>query len=349
MISIGMDVHVRNSYLHAVDETGLTHWRGRCANRLGDLAEVLARFEGESVQVSLESTTNSRAIHRLLHSAATACGVDLSAQVLDARKLRIIAESVTKNDRFDAAVLADLTRVDLRLPSCYLPDDAEFALREHLRARHDLVTMRTRVKNRVHAVLHRRGILTPSKTPLFSKGGQAFLSALDLDEAGRTIIDQYRLTIKQLDAVIAKSTDSLQVLMRQPRWCKKAALLMTMPGIGMITALTILAELGDLNRFRNRSAVANYAGLVPVMRSSNNTHHSGHITKRGSKHLRGVLVEAAWVAAPRVPQYQAMFDRIASRRGRKIAIVAIARRMLEDGWTMLKNDDAFRMTPSVAG
>lgn len=349
MISIGMDVHVRNSYLHAMDQDGVTHWRGRCANRLGDLAEVLAQFEGEPVQVSLESTTNSRAIHRLLSRAAETCGIDLSAQVLDARKLRIIAESVTKNDRFDAAVLADLTRVDLRLPSCYLPDDEEFALREHLRARHDLITMRTRIKNRIHAVLHRRGLLTPSKIALFSKPGQAFLSALDLDDAGREIVDRYLATMAYLDAVIAESTAALRKLMRRPRWSKKAALLMTMPGIGLITALTILAELGDLNRFRNRSSVANYAGLVPVMRSSNNTHHSGHITKRGSKHLRGVLVEAAWVAAPRVCQYQAMFERVASRRGRKVAIVAIARRMLEDAWTMLKKDEAFRMTPSVAG
>jgi len=349
MISIGMDVHVRNSFLHAVDQDGATLWRGRCANRLGDLAEALGRFEGESVRLSLESTTNSRAIHRLVSSTAAAMGLELSAQVLDARKLRIIAESVTKNDKFDAAVLAELTRVDLRLPACYLPDDEEFTLREHLRARHDLVTLRTRVKNRVHAVLHRRGILVPSKMTLFSKNGQAFLADVDLDDAGRAILDRYLATIKQLEVVIAESTAALRDLSRQPRWSKPVALLTSMPGMGLITALMILAELGDLNRFGNRSAVANYAGLVPVLRSSNTTHHSGHITKRGSKHLRGVLIEAAWMAAPRVPRYQAMFERVAARRGRKIAVVAVARRMLEDAWTMLKKDEAFRMTQSVAG
>ena len=159
MIIVGMDVHVRNSYLHATDETGALRRRGRCANRLADLAEFLRVFEGEEVRVSLESTTNSRAIHRMLTDCAVETGLDLSAQVLDARKLRIIAESVTKNDRLDAAVLAELNRADLKLPTCYLPDDQEFTLREHLRARHDLVTLRTRLKNRIHSVLHRRGVL----------------------------------------------------------------------------------------------------------------------------------------------------------------------------------------------
>lgn len=103
-----------------------------------------------------------------------------------------------------------------------------------------------------------------------------------------------------------------------------------------------------MNRFRSRAAVANYVGLVPVLRSSNEKSCSGHITKRGSKHLRAVLIEAAWEGSRRVPKYQMMFERIARRRGRKIALVALARRMLEDAWTMLKKDEAFRMTLSVA-
>ena len=81
--------------------------------------------------------------------------------------------------------------------------------------------------------------------------------------------------------------------MRRFRWAKPAALLMTMPGVGLITALTILAELGELTRFRSRAAVANYAGLVPIRRDSNEKHYAGGITHRGSNHLRAVLTEAA--------------------------------------------------------
>lgn len=342
MITVGMDVHVRNSFLHVLDDEGRVLKKGRCVNALCDLAGFLGRFEQEPMQVSLENTTNSRAIHRMLMTYQREAGLNLQAQVLDARKLRIIAESVSKCDRLDAAILAELTRADLKLPTCYLPDDEEFALREHLRARHDLVTLRTRIKNRLHAVLHRRGILTPTTGSLFTGPGRRFLEETNLDEAGRVIVTRYLQLLSQLEEAVTSSTKELRDLMRRPRWAKPAALLQSMPGIGLITSMTMLAELGDVKRFRNRSAVANYVGLVPVLRSSNETSYSGGITKRGSKHLRGVLIEAAWEGSRRVPRYAALLDRVRSRRGSKVAVVAVARRMLEDAWVMLKREEAFR-------
>jgi len=344
-----MDVHVRNSFLHVTDENGHLLKRGRVANRLMDLADFLGPFEGNTMQVSIESTTNSRAIQRMLMSYAAQAGVAMTARVLDARKLRIIAESVTKCDRLDAAVLAELTRANLRLPACYLPDDEEFALREHLRARQDLVVLRTRIKNRIHSVLHRRGILRPWEGSIFTGVGRAYLSGLELDGAGREIVQRYLQVFDELETRIDESTKALRTLSRRPRWAKPAALLQSMPGIGLITSLMILAELGDVSRFHSRSAVANYAGLVPVMRSSNEKDARGHITKRGSKHLRGVLIEAAWEGSRRVPWYGAIFERIRARKGPKVAIVAVARRMLEDAWTLLKRDEAFCFSPGVAG
>lgn len=274
-------------------------------------------------------------------------GIDLTAEVLDPRKLRVIAESVCKCDRLDAQVLNELARSNLKLPVCYVPDDEEFALREHLRARAELVRMRTMLKNRVHAALHRRGILAPT-TGLLRISGRTFLSQLDLDEPGRTIIDRYLRTVDQVDEAINGSTASLKELMRRPHWAKPAALLRTMPGIGLITALTILAELGDLTRFRSRAVVANYSGLVPVRRDNNEKHYSGGISRRGSSHLRAMLTEAAWMAVPRVPAYCHMFDRIAQKKNKPAAIVAVARRTLEDAFTMLRKNEAFRFA-SVPG
>ncbi len=128
----------------------------------------------------------------------------------------------------------------------------------------------------------------------------------------------------------------------RPGWSKAAALLMTMPGIGLITALTILAELGNVKRYRSRAAVANYAGLVPIVRDSNQKHYSGGISRRGSNHLRAVLVEAAWIGVPRVPVYQHLFKRVEQKKNKATAIVAVARRMLEDASTLLIRDEAFR-------
>ena len=347
MITIGMDVHVRNSYLHVMDDAGDLLRHGRCRNTILDLATFLgplereARQRGEPIHAVLESTTNSRAIQRMLTQYGEAAGIDLTAEVLDARKIRIIAESVCKCDRLDAKVLGELARSNLKLPACYMPDDEEFALREHLRARSDLVRMRTMLKNRVHAALHRRGILAPTAS-LFTKTGRKYLAQLELEAAGREILDRYLGMMDDIDRTIVASTASLRELMRRPRWAKPAALLQSMPGIGLLTAMTILAELGDLDRFRSRAAVANYAGLVPVCRSSNDKRYSGGITHRDSKHLRAMLAEAAWMAVARVPVYHAMFDRIARKKNKLVAITAVARRMLEDAFTMLRRDEAFR-------
>jgi len=354
MIVVGADVHVRNSFLHATDENGRPLVKGRFANLAGDLtrfcADARAAVDGDehAIRFALESTTNSRAMQRMLHRAAVDAGFDsIAADVLDARKLRIIAESVCKNDAVDARTINELARSNLKLPTCYMPDDEEFALREHLRARTDLVRQRTSIKNRIHAVLHRRGILRP-RGDLFTQAGQAFLNDAPFDEAGRLIVEHYRALYATIDQHIDASTRELRGVMRRPRWAKSAALLQTMPGIGMLTALTILAELGDLKRFKSRASVANYAGLTPVQRDTNNKHYSGGITRRGSSHLRHMLSEAAWIAVRKVPAYEHMFERIAQRRGKQVAIVAIARRMLEDAVRMLWKEEAFRYVSVAA-
>jgi len=352
MIFVGADVHVRNSYFYATDLEGRRLAHGRRGNELGEIVafcgELLRATGGEvqPVRFVLESTTNSRAIQRLLRQAGEQAGYPaIQADVLDARRLRIIAESVVKCDAIDARVLNELARSNLKLPICYMPDDEEFALREHLRSRADLVRLRTMTKNRIHAVLHRRGILSP-RDGLFTANGRRLLNELPLDEAGRSIVNRYLATLDHLEAVITESDRDLRQVMRRPRWAKPAALLQTMPGIGVITALMILAELGDLRRFHSRAAVANYAGLVPVIRDSDTKHYAGGITHRGSCHLRAVLTEAAWTAVNKVPVYAALFQRVSVRRGKQTAIVAVARRMLEDAWGMLKKDEAFRFVPA---
>jgi len=344
MIIVGMDVHVRNSFLHVTDADGRVLRRGRVGNSLGQIAEFLGVLESQEdlMRVVLESTTNSRAICRLMYDYGRQAGIDLQAQVLDARKLRVIAESVSKCDKLDAAVLAELARSNLKLPACYVPDDEVFALREHLRARADLVRMRTMLKNRVHSVLHRRGVLNPLKD-LFSVPGRQWLRELTLDDAGRSILDRYLASLDQLQETIKQSTAALTRLSRSQRWCHPAALLQTMPGVGPITSLTVLAELGDVSRFKSRASVSNYAGLVPVVRNSTDKQFSGHITRRGPAHLRGAMVEAAWTSVGRVPQYAGIFHRVSGRKGKQVAIVAVARRMLEDAWTMLTRDEVFRM------
>jgi transposase len=348
MLYIGMDVHVRNSYLIATDEKGHVVKKGRVQNDGGSLAGFLNDLETDSMRVCLESTTNSRPMVRFLQAYGEAAGIDLTAEVLDARRLRIIAESTIKCDRIDAAAINELSRSNLKLPVCYIPDDEIFALREHLRSRQDLVRVRTMLKNRVHAVLHRRGILPPEKG-LFTRTGRGFLAQIPLDEAGREIVGRLMGLIDTLDRVLADSTQSLKALAKTTRWQAEATRLQTIPGIGLVTALTILAELGDWTRFKSRAAVANYSGLVPVVRDSNDKHFRGGVSHRGSNHLRSVLTEAAWMALRRVPKYQGLYARVRSKRNAATAVVAVARELLEDAFTLLRKKEAFKYVPTPAG
>ena len=349
MIYVGLDLHVRNSYLHITDGCGQVLKRGRVGNSLGELAEFLSELPAEAMRVSLESTTNSRAMCHLLELYGKGAGINLTAQVLNSRKVRIIAESVSKCDKLDAAVLNELTRSNLKLPACYVPDDEVFAVREHLRARSDLVRMQTMLKNRIHALLHRRGILSPASMDLFTRGGRRFLDQLEFDEAGRQILDRFLKMLEQVAEAIGQSDADLKHVARRERWGKPLALLRTMPGMGLITALTVLAELGDIGRFKSRAAVSNYSGLVPVLRDSNNKHYGGGITHCGSGHLRHALVIAAHVAVKQVPLYGQIYDRIGAVKGKATAIVAVARRMLEDAWVMLRKEQAFRFVPTRHG
>jgi hypothetical protein len=147
MISVGLDVHLRNSFVHARTTDGQTLAKGRCGHDLASLAErlgpaeTLARASGQAVRCVLEATTHSRAVALLLERDCPEAGIDLCVDVLDARQLRVIAQSVSKCDRLDAEILAELGACGLRLPRVYVPDDEVFALREHLRARADLVRL----------------------------------------------------------------------------------------------------------------------------------------------------------------------------------------------------------------
>jgi transposase len=110
--------------------------------------------------------------------------------------------------------------------------------------------------------------------------------------------------------------------------------LIQLPGIGPFTALVILAEIGDISRFASARQLASWAGLTPTVRGSDRVARYGHISKEGSAWLRWVLCEAAQTAK-RSPQFAAGFQRIARRRGKKIATTAVARKLLTRVWHLL--------------
>lgn len=197
-------------------------------------------------------------------------------------------------------------------------------LRELLRHRATLTRMRSAVKNRVHAILAKHGIIH-QHSDLFGKGGRQFLGALELRDAPRRRLDSLMALIEDFDREIADTTREIEQLARED---DRVDVLTQIRGVGRYTALLIIAEIGDIDRFPTSRHLCSWAGLAPTVRSSDGKARLGHISRQGSPALRWALVEAAQKITTGSGPLREKFERIAKRRGRKIAKAAIAREIL---------------------
>jgi len=343
MIHVGIDLHHRNSYVAAIDDHG-TRFAGRRIEHtnMEQLKQYLGQFGTQRKRVVFEATANARWMQRWLQKDET-----VQAVAVTPHKVRIIAETVAKTDKIDAFVLASLSKMDA-LPAAWLPDEQVEELRECIRHRAALVRLRTRAKNRINGVLVRHGRLRPYGD-IFGKWGLDWLDKADLPAMMRLQVNQWLETIdfydKKIKVVEAKLYDGLA---KSDRWRKEVAILQTMPGWGKLTALSVLAELGDYRRFRRRSEVSSFAGLAPISKRSDKSCRYGRISKRGSTVLRDILVEVSINAVRRVPRYGRLYERLKAAKSGNVGKVAVARQMLEDGWTMLMKDEPFRYEPAQA-
>ena len=138
---------------------------------------------------------------------------------------------------------------------------------------------------------------------------------------------------------LAPLTDRIDSELRQhAKTDPRVKTLTTLPGVGQFTALVMLAEIGDISRFPNARRLASWAGLTPTVRGSDLTVRHGHISKQGSAWLRWVMNQAAQTAK-RSPEFSATYAAIAQRRGKKIATIAISRKLLTRAWHLLATTD----------
>jgi transposase len=228
----------------------------------------------------------------------------------------------------DAAILAQLLRADL-LPEAWIAPVGVRQLRALLRHRASLVRLRTQLQNRIHAVAADFGY---DRTGSYWTGpGRGWLAELDLPAASRQIVTDCLAVIDGL----APLTGQLDGQLRQhAKADPRVKLLTALPGVGQFTALVMLAEIGDIARFPSARKLASWAGLTPTVRGSDLTVRHGHISKQGSAWLRWVLNQAAQTAK-RSPEFEATYAAIARRRGKKIATIAIARKLLTRAYHLL--------------
>jgi transposase len=245
-------------------------------------------------------------------------------------RCKAIASARLKNDKVDARTLAHLLRADL-LPEAWIAPKQVRDLRTKLRFRVRLTRTQGAFRNRVHAVLADHGVVVEPGS-LWTKAGRAWLQGLDLPPVARRVVDD---SVAVIDAIEPLVTRLVKEIRAHAKPDPRIDALTTVPGVGVIIAMTLVAEIGDIARFPSPRKLCAWAGLTPNVRNSADHVRHGHISKQGSPWVRWILIEAAHKAKTRPPYAKPAAD-ITQRRGRKIATVAIARKLLARCYWLLK-------------
>lgn len=243
-------------------------------------------------------------------------------------KTRLIAEARIKTDSIDSDALAHLLRADL-IAEAHAP---EFEVRQNknvLRYRTSLVKIRGMLKNKIHAVLARNHIEEREFRELsdkFGKMGRRYMRGFELRGGDTEILNHYLDLIEAMDKKMKVVNKKIRETVKGDEICE---LLDSAPGVGDILAMAIRYEIDDIERFLTSKKLCSYSGLIPSTYSSGGKTYQGKITKQGNKWLRWAMTEAAQNAIKKDPGLRSFYQRVAKRRGKNRAKIAVARKLLE--------------------
>lgn len=343
MLSIGIDVHLRNSTVCILDRNGKEVRQFQVRGGPRKLIEELLRIK-EPFAVCFEASCGYGFIFDELRRIARRVVVAHPGQV------RLIFRSKKKNDRIDARKLATLLFLD-QVPAVYVPSVDVRSWRAFIEYRGRLIAKRSTCKNELRALFRMHGIDTPWRTNLWSKAGVKWLAEMELPtpramlqrdlaiEQLRSLCDQLRRVERELNAMGRRNTG--------------VQLLQTIPGVGPRTSEAFVAYIDDPQRFARSKQVGSYLGLVPCQDQSGASNRLGHITREGPATVRKLLTEAAWSGIRVSPRLRAFFERVCSDdpQRRRIALVATAHYMARVMYRMLRTGEIWRAeteTPKAA-
>ncbi len=248
----------------------------------------------------------------------------------------LVTNAQVKTDQKAALALAQLHAVGM-LTGVWIPPHPVRDLRALIAQREKMVRLSTIAKNRLHALLHRKHLRLPEKP--FAPEQQLWWESLSLSATEQFLVhsDLDTLTFAQ------KQIEQVETcLKQQSAQDERIPSLIQLPGVAMLSAITILAAIGDITRFPNAKKLVGYAGLGTRVHDSGMTHTSGRITKSGRRDLRRAMVTAANHAVEHHPHWKKVFARLEPHLGRSKAIVAIARKLLVAVWHVLSQQAADR-------
>jgi transposase len=344
VIMIGCDLHDKNMLLKiAVNrDAAVQKIVGNTAAERKVMIEELTvqakKIGAKEILFAYEASGLGYTLHDELRAAGIDCRVLAPSKMALSNKQRS-----NKTDAKDAEHILELVRAyklaGNRLPEVTVPNAQQRDDQERVRGRDDLTRKQTRLKAQIRALLKRNGI--EKRADLGTSWTQKWRAYLDelckkgLPAGARAQLSSLVRQLANVSEEIALCDADLRKLARTPRHRKQIKALTAMAGVGIFTALTFLAEMGDLKRFKNRRQVGSYVGLAPSSHESGKIDdRKGHITRQGPSRLRKVLCQAVWACIRSDPKEAAFYEglKVKNAGKAKIGVVAVMRRMAIKMW-----------------
>lgn len=326
-IVMGLDQHraqITADWLNT--ETGeVSRRRISPAHRAG-VRRFCEEFRGQEFEVALEATTGWRFVAEEFRRVGAVVHLAEPAETAARRGNKKRA----KSDRADARHVRELLMIG-RLPESWIPSDHILDLRARVRLRHTLSHQRGEWQQRIQAVLYHHGC--PQRSNLMTSEGRSWLAAQPLPAAAREQITIALCVIDALERQLAPLDKELRAYARRQAGCKA---LMGQFGVGELTAVTILAELGDARRFSSSRDAVRYAGLDITVHQSDQRRAAGHLSRQGPPALRWALFEAALCASRADSPDREYYAQAAERLGSNRARLSVARKLLKRSYHLLR-------------
>ena len=330
---VALDIHKHYCIIAAVDRDGRVVLHPVRVEH-ADLEGWLKKNLRGSDHVVIESTTNAWHVYDLL-----APWVE-RVVVANPIKVKQIAQARVKTDIRDTLILARLLAANL-VPDVWVPPAHVREMRQLLSQRRQLVETHTQIVNRMHSVAHRHH-LKHERGKRFNEKNTVWQRDNRLSK-----VEQFQLELEMenrgyIEKQISRIGKEVAKMSHQKPWAESMTYLMQLPGFGVITAMTVLAAIGEVKRFETAKKLASYSGLTGGVDQSGTHLVQKGITKEGRKELRWAIVEVAQRAVKSDPRWTRKFQELHKRMHRSQVIVAIARQLLELVWYVLTRRQAYR-------
>lgn len=334
MYDCGLDVSMKSTHIYVEDGRGRRVYRGVVPTRSDALVEALEPSRRD-LRVAIEAGGQTVWIVDVLRALGAA------VHVVHPVKVKWIAESKKKTDRVDAELLARLLRIGGLPAPVHVPSRPARELRGLLLARRQLVQTRTKLINVVRGLIRQQQVTLPAKA-LMGTAGWARLERLPLSTAVQHIVQVYRATV-EATSVALKALD--QELRAKATADPRVERLQSIPGVGRVSAQTLVPTVDTIRRFKRAKELVASSGLVPSVRASGERVDYGPITKQGRSEIRAVWVQAAHavlaVKAVSARPFERWWAAIAKRRGKKTALVALARKLVTIAFHLLREGTTY--------